>query len=153
MEWRTIKNFPNYEISNMGQVRNKIKILKPRNNGNGYLQVALYNETKKYFYIHRLVAIHFLPNWNNYEECDHKNNNRSDNRYCNIRWINRSNNMRRIPKKDNLTSKYKGVFWDKHLNKWTASIRLNHKKIILGRYTTEEEAYSKYCEFISTLNQ
>ena len=63
IKWRIIEDFPNYEVSSDGDVRNiKIgNILKQTNNGNGYLYVYLYdNNNRKKFLVHRLVAIAFL---------------------------------------------------------------------------------------------
>ena len=46
--WKTIKNYPNYEISNLGNVKRKQvyqckteRILIPLNNGNDYMNVGL----------------------------------------------------------------------------------------------------------------
>lgn len=145
-EWKMINDFPNYQISNMGQIKNnKGKILKKHNNGTGYYQIGLYKNKKcEWFYIHRLVAIHFLPNWNDLKECDHINNDKSDNRYCNLRWITRSNNMKRIPKREGTINTYKGIIWDKSNKNWVVRTRVNGKRIYLGRYKTEEEAYTNY---------
>lgn len=62
-EYVKIKDYP-YYISNMGNVKNKTgRILKPKITNKGYLSVALYNANgKRWCYIHRLVAMHFLIN-------------------------------------------------------------------------------------------
>ena len=63
--WRTINNFENYEVSNCGRVKNKKtdRILKPYDNGTGYLQIQLYNtDGIKAILVHRLVAEAFLEN-------------------------------------------------------------------------------------------
>ena len=43
-------------------------------------------------YVHRLVAKAFIPNPHNYEQVDHINNDRSDNRVSNLRWMPRQRN-------------------------------------------------------------
>ncbi|CAL6111615.1 HNH_endonuclease [Hexamita inflata] len=51
-EYRDIDDFENYEVSNLGQVRNKKtgRILKPSDINKGYLQVCLYqNKIRKHF--------------------------------------------------------------------------------------------------------
>ena len=61
-EWKVIENAPNYEISNCGEVRNKIttRILKSTL-VNGYLATGLRINNKKITtFIHRLVATCFL---------------------------------------------------------------------------------------------
>ena len=62
-EWKQITDFPNYEVSNTGKVRNKRGlILKPQSNTkNKYLQVLLWKDSKaKCCYMHRLVAEAFV---------------------------------------------------------------------------------------------
>ena len=87
-KWEKIKDFPNYEISNLGNVRNsKMKLLKPHKKQKGYLQVQLYYQNrKKKFSIHRLVAQSFIPNPNNYSQVNHRNGIKTDNKVCNLEW-------------------------------------------------------------------
>jgi hypothetical protein len=89
-EWKTITDFPKYEVSNMGNVRVKRTkyIIKPFKNEAGYLRISISNDTIKIkkFYIQRLVAIEFLPNLENKPTVNHKNNIRDDNRLCNLEW-------------------------------------------------------------------
>ena len=58
--------YDNYRVSNLGYVKNVVtgKILKPQNNGKGYLHVSLYNNDhiSRTVMIHRLVALAFLEN-------------------------------------------------------------------------------------------
>ncbi|CAL6020029.1 putative_HNH endonuclease [Hexamita inflata] len=94
-EYRDIDDFENYEVSNLGQVRNKLtgRILKPSDRNNGYLQVCLYqNKIMKTCYIHRLVAQAFLENPNNYKEVDHVDCVPSNNNVYNLRWCSKSEN-------------------------------------------------------------
>ena len=46
--WKSINGYENYEISDHGNVKNikTNKMLKPRNDGNGYYKVNLYNNGK-----------------------------------------------------------------------------------------------------------
>jgi hypothetical protein len=41
-------------------------------------------------------------------------------------------------------SKYVGVSWDKQKSKWVSQIRINKKKVFLGRYDLEIDAYNAY---------
>lgn len=97
--WRDIKGYEGlYQVSNVGQVRSlrSNKILKPRNNGGGYLQVKLCkNGKEKFFYVHRLVAEAFLPNEDELPEVDHINNDKTDNRVANLQWISKVENCRK----------------------------------------------------------
>ena len=64
-ELRNILDFPNYEVSNFGTVRNKRtgRILKHNISDNGYCYTNLSKQGfVKKFKIHRLVANAFLQN-------------------------------------------------------------------------------------------
>lgn len=52
------------------------------------------------------------------------------------------NNTDIIVKKHTYTSKYKGVTWNKTSNKWLARITINKRRICLGYFKTEIEAYN-----------
>lgn len=54
--WKVIYDFPNYEISNYGNVRNNTKMVKTVPNKHGYNVVVLCNGTRKSVNVHRLVA-------------------------------------------------------------------------------------------------
>jgi hypothetical protein len=88
--WKIITDFPNYEISNLGNVRNSNNkyIMKPFTNEAGYLRISLYNDKvkRKKFYIQRLVAQEFIENIENKPTVNHINNNTLDNRHCNLEW-------------------------------------------------------------------
>lgn len=88
MEWKTIQGYEQYEVSNEGQVRNKKtgRILKPGNN-RGYLQVLLCkNGKQKWFLVHRLVAIMWIPNPNGYPVVNHIDENKENNSVDNLEW-------------------------------------------------------------------
>lgn len=88
--WKDILDFPKYQISIFGNVRNKetSTVLKPCMSGWGYLQVPLRNDsTRCNKYIHRLVAEAFIPNPENKPQVNHKNGLKSDNRCNNLEWV------------------------------------------------------------------
>lgn len=79
------------------------------------------------------------------QQVDHKNGDGLDNRRFNLRLVtNAQNSMNR--KKVGGTSQYKGVCFDKNRNKWQSYIRINYKRIHLGRFLTEIEAAKRYDE-------
>lgn len=112
--WKDIANFPNYQISNYGNVKIKTtnKIKKIRVNKNGYCDLKLHSEGKyKMFLLHRLVAQTFLPNPLGYNEINHKDGNKLNNNVDNLEWCSRSENVKHAYKK--------GLFLNQkeHLNK------------------------------------
>lgn len=94
--WRTIFNYPNYEISNNGKVRNiKSKLIKKyATTHNGYFRVQLLNYSGgKCFMVHRLVAEAFIPNPNNLPQVNHIDGNKQNNSVENLEWCTCSYNI------------------------------------------------------------
>lgn len=88
-EWRIIREFPNYEVSNFGRVRQirNNKIIYQKNHSQGYKQVTLYNKGRVYYrYVHRLVAEAFIPNPNNLPFINHKDECKVHNYVTNLEW-------------------------------------------------------------------
>lgn len=86
---KRIKGFEDYAITDDGKVISykykEPRIMKTWLQKSGYENIKLSKDNKTYhFLIHRLVAEAFIPNPNNYEEVDHKNCNKSDNRVENL---------------------------------------------------------------------
>lgn len=84
------RNFVNkYSISNYGRIRNDItgRVLKLTPNRRGYLRTTIsVNHTLKTVFPHRLVALYFVPNPNNYPIVNHIDNNSKNNNYWNLEW-------------------------------------------------------------------
>ena len=74
---------------------------------------------------------------------DHINGNGLDNRKCNLRLADKTQNGRNRGKNKNNKSGYKGVFWNTQASKWNAKIHVP-KQVHLGYYTTPEEAALAY---------
>lgn len=96
-------------------------------------------------YMHRAIAERMAgqPIPDGYE-VDHINGNRLDNRRENLRLVTHSQNMMNASSRQNRSSKYKGVSWDKVNRRWRAVIFLNKKQTSLGRHDSEEAAAKAY---------
>lgn len=101
-EWRDVVGYEGlYQVSNYGEVKSlandkgkKEKILKPSIDGKGYKCVILcMNGTRKVCKIHRLVAIAFIPNPNNYPIVNHKDENKINNNVNNLEWCTNKYNL------------------------------------------------------------
>lgn len=104
--WKDIEGYRGlYQISNLGRVKSlgrrgkgcslEDRILKPMINKDGYHLVNLkdVNHVAKWFTIHRLVALHFIPNPNDYKEINHKDEAKGNNSVTNLEWCTREYNV------------------------------------------------------------
>ena len=102
--WKDIENYPNYQVSNLGNVKSKErytnvgiknqkqclrkeKILKQNKDHKGYMQVILYNENGyKHFKVHRLVANAFITKIDGKNHINHIDGNKEHNFVENLEW-------------------------------------------------------------------
>lgn len=108
--WKDIENYEGiFMISNLERVKSldryiickngrklhvKEKILKPIDDKNGYKVINLcYKQNIKPYKIHRLVAMHFILNPNNFNEVNHKDENKANNIVSNLEWCDRKYNV------------------------------------------------------------
>ena len=145
--FRAVSVFTNYEVSNVGRVRNSKtgRILKPNARKDGYLDVTLSKEgaTRRYL-IHRLVAAAFLENPCTKRCVDPIDSDKKNNIVDNLRYATHSENSRCVGKIENTSSIYKGVSLYKPTGKWKTQISVNGRVKHLGYYTDEREAAAVY---------
>ncbi len=94
--WVEIENFPRYAVSDHGRIMNvqSGRILKPGDNGHGYLYVFLWNGDGQphRFYVHQLVVSmfeHIIEG----EEVNHDDGIKSNNSLNNLKSSTRSENI------------------------------------------------------------
>ena len=95
-EYRDITGFPNYQVSNMGNIRNikRGKQKKPGHTTTGYLKVDLYKNSKRSTRkIHRLVADAFIPKDPTKTDINHIDGNKKNNKVTNLERCTKSENM------------------------------------------------------------
>jgi hypothetical protein len=101
----------------------------------------------KLFRVHRLIAKCFIDNEYNKKQVNHKNSNPSDNQIENLEWVSASeNNCHKFIGK-NTSSIYRGVTYVTRDKRWLSQIQIDNKKIHLGMFKTEKEAYLKRLEY------
>lgn len=96
--WKDVVSYEGlYKVSNIGRVKSlkgTEKILKTHQVRDGYLTVMLYKDKiPKRMSVHRLVAIAFIPNKNNYPFVNHKDENKKNNHVENLEWCTNEYNM------------------------------------------------------------
>lgn len=77
-------------------------------------------------------------------EIDHKDLNKYNNKFDNLRKATRSLNGANKNKYSTNKSGFKGVSWSKKRQLWLAQITVNYKTKNLGCYSTPEEAFEIY---------
>lgn len=115
--WKKIDGFDKYYVSNLGRVKSssyrntgKEYILKQHTNKDGYKTLVImvgFKKAKSYL-VHRLVALAFINNPNNYSDVDHKDRCRDNNRVDNLQWVSHLDNVRLSNKRGRDYSYMKG---------------------------------------------
>ncbi len=84
-----------YNIHSCGEVYSikSNSIISKSLSNSGYYQVQLYkNNIPHRFYIHRLVALHFIPLLEEFPNVNHKDGNKLNNDVSNLEWSDKSHN-------------------------------------------------------------
>ena len=129
-----VVGFPDYLIYNDGRVWSKKSniFLKLQNDTEGYKGISLCNKRlkirNKRHKVHRLVAIHYIPNPENKPQVDHINRDPSDNRVENLRWATRTENEHNKGISKNNTSGHK------HISKYKKVWRFKYSNPYKNRY-------------------
>lgn len=140
--WVVCEDYPAYEISTFGNGRNRQtqKVMCPKfTNSGGYAQlhfrIGVDNPNGKYVAVHRLVAKAFIPNDDpNRKLVDHRDRNRRNNYYKNLRWATPQENS------DNSTKKKSKYIYKKS----TPLVLFDAKtKELIGEFLSPNDAAEK----------
>ena len=130
---------------------NWVQCVRPKDKNIYVIHYDHYGKGKKKktksLFLHR-----YLVNAKSGEMIDHINMNTLDNRKCNLRLCNKSENGCNRDRPINNKSGYKGVSWDKKRKKWRAYITKNRKRYELGSFSKIQEAYAAYCKAAKELH-
>ena len=74
------------------------------------------------------------------KEVDHINRNRADNRISNLRLVSSTENKHNTGLRKNNRSGCSGVCFNNYHGRWDARIRVDGRRINLGRYTSLDDA-------------
>lgn len=109
-----------------------------RNNGRRQISI----EGRDYLSA-RLAWLYMTGDWPPFD-IDHRDRNKGNDRWKNLRPATRSQNHFNRSAYRNNTSGFKGVSCDRARQQFAADIRANGKRIRLGRFPTAEEAAAAY---------
>ena len=84
------------------------------------------------YYVHRLIWAHQTGEWP--DVIDHKDRDKTNNRWSNLRSVTDSANKHNWPMQNNNTSGVAGVWLHKQSGKWAAEIKVSGKKRYLGLF-------------------
>jgi hypothetical protein len=163
-EWKDIEKFEDYyKISSIGRVlsldrrvksprggfrRVGERILKTRIDKYGYDTVILRKEGKdKHFTIHRLVAMSFIKNINNYPCINHKDEDKENNFYKNLEWCSVKYNNLYNKRQEKITKKLRAKKLGKPIEQYDlngtfikefSSLRVMYREVKFSRQLVRE---------------
>lgn len=139
--WKVIEDYPNYEVSTLGRVRNRetLKLMTPCKNKIGYMLVNLStgDNKNKTPYVHRLVAKAFIENPENLPQINHKDEDKTNNSVENLEWCTSKFNLdygTRIERQVETRKRGNKVNFDEPMG-----------KVNLKNASPVQELYTGYC--------
>lgn len=137
-----------YDANEDGEIRSRLgehpQVLRPGFYRNGYTHVGLQH---KHYTVHKLVWTAFNGPVPKGYVIDHINNNRADNRLCNLQLLTNAENVQKgMYIHRNKTSKYPGVCQNAKTGKWMCHLTVDKKRWRFAWFDTEEEAWQARCD-------
>lgn len=134
----------NIGVKEDGIIYYKCALKSQFKNDSGYMKIAFW---KKSYYVHRLVAMAFIPNPDNKETVNHINGIKTDNRVENLEWSTYAENNKHA--KDTGLNKGGGVSFFKGKR---GSNRVFSKKVNMldmdGKYIRTFDSYRLASDFV-----
>lgn len=142
------------ESGNFIRVKNSTKakvgdIAGGVSSGDGYVYIRILTPNSTKFLAHRLAWL-YMTGEHPKEFIDHKDGNRSNNKWENLREATSIENSRNRKLRNDNNSNLTGVSFNFRLNKWVATCKIPNKKSNhIGVYESKKEAYDAYVEYAS----
>ena len=154
-----LKDIPGYEGRYSASADGRIyshktkRWLKPNISRNGYESVELFNKgMRKRMLIHRLIAIAFIPNPENKEQVNHRDENKRNNSIENLEWSTRKENMnygtrtlRQINSTDYTSEKRKNIARENGKAAAKPVLQISRTGEIINRFDSIVEAQRALC--------
>lgn len=137
--WRSAKYFSTKAAGKIWNSRFP-KTVAGTPDGKGYFRVRIFGV---YYKSHHLAWLYMTGEWPE-NHIDHKNLNKSDNRWNNLRIATASQNQANRRAGRNNTSGFKGVSWSKQAKKWRSRFKKDGKETHIGYFDTPEDASLAY---------
>jgi hypothetical protein len=154
--WKDIADFPKYEVSDTGLIRNKrsLQIRAPDINSRGYERLRVQQKSEYCrIMVHRAVAKAFIPNPLKKACVDHIDGNPRNNKLSNLRWTTHSENMLNTKMKTTKkTTRYKNIIRQGDKYRWKVCVNSQiHKSD--KTYATEEAAHADFLLNVKKLSE
>lgn len=107
----------------------------------GYIRIRVDN---KHYWAHRIAWLWMTGDWPEKSDIDHINLVKSDNRWSNLREVDRAENMWNRKTPCHNTSNFKGVSFDTKSGKFAAYIEHRKQRFRLGHFATAKEAAAMF---------
>tara|TARA_B110000285_G_C15129921_1_gene622866 strand:- start:331 stop:1674 length:1344 start_codon:yes stop_codon:yes gene_type:complete len=138
--WKIIKYAPNYEVSSLGNIKNiktqrliTINYQRLKKDNIRARPGLSHNGKKSGYYLHRIVAGHFIDNPKNLPEVNHIDGDFYNNKAENLEWVSKLDNMG-------------------HASENKLMKRYTRKVIITNKETGEENLFDKVSDCAEYLN-
>lgn len=92
---------------------------------------------------HRLAWLFMTGQWPAHQ-VDHRDNDRANNKWLNLRAADNAQNQANSKRQRNNTSGFKGVYWNTQRQKWAAKINPGRRQVHLGFFDDPKIAHEAY---------